>query len=91
MLVGPSDTAQFRDVVVIAPPMMADQSMSHDDMGMSQDMGMAHDMSMAEGTARDGRMFNSEPSATQTLFMSVWGAGAAAEWVRQHNLTLPSR
>jgi hypothetical protein len=82
VLLGPADSAQFRDVVVIAPPMMADQSMGHD-------MGMAHDMSMAEGTARDGRMFGTEPAATQTLFMSVFGTGAAAEWVRQHNLTLP--
>ncbi len=87
VLLGPADMAQFRDIVVIAPPMMAD-SMAHD-MGMSHDMGMAHDMSMADGTARDGRMFKQEPDATQTLFMSVFGTGAAPEWVRQHNLTLP--
>jgi hypothetical protein len=78
VLVGPSDTAQFRDVVVMASPMMADH-----------DMGMAHDMSVTEGTARDGRMFKQEPAATQTLFTSVWGAAAATEWVKQHNLSLP--
>jgi hypothetical protein len=65
VLVGPSDTAQFRDVVVMASPMMADRS-------MSRDMAMAHDMSMAAGTARDGRVFSTEPAATQALFTSVW-------------------
>ena len=82
VLLGPADTAQFRDVVAIAPPMMADQAMGHD-------MGMMHDMGMSEGTARDGRMFSQEPAATQTLFTSVWGGAAAQEWVKQHNLTLP--
>src|SRR5207248_2255279 len=36
VLLGPADSAQFRDVVVIAPPMMADHAMGHD-MDMSHD------------------------------------------------------
>jgi hypothetical protein len=78
VMVGPSDTAMFRDVVVAASPMMmAEPSMNHD-MGM-----------LAEGTARDGRMFSQEPAATQALFTSVWGEQAASEWVREHNAKLP--
>jgi hypothetical protein len=83
VMVGPSDTAMFRDVVVAASPMMmAEPSMSHD-------MGMSHDMSMSEGTARDGRMFSQESVAMQALFTSVWGERAAQEWVREHNANLP--
>jgi hypothetical protein len=82
VLVGP-DTAEFRDVMVAASPMMADHA-----MGAAPSM--AHDMSMAPGTARDGHMFSQESAATQALFTLVWGDHAAQEWVKQHNSTLPA-
>jgi hypothetical protein len=80
VLVGP-DAAEFRDVMVMASPMMADHP-------MAGDTGMSHDMTMAPGTARDGHLFSQEPAATQALFKSVWGDTAAQEWVKQHNATL---
>ena len=45
--VAPSDTAEFRDVMVVASPAMTDPSMGHD-MGASHEMGMSHDMGMPE-------------------------------------------
>jgi hypothetical protein len=38
-----------------------------------------------EPTARDGRRLSSETAATQALFLAVWGAQAAQEWVTEHN------
>jgi hypothetical protein len=87
VLVGP-DTAEFRDVLVAASPMMTDHPMGTD-TAMSHDTAMAHDMSMAEGTARDGRRFSQESAVTQALFRLVWGDRAAQEWVKQHNAALP--
>jgi hypothetical protein len=40
VLLGPSDTAQFRDVVVASSPMMTDPAMNHT-MGTGQDTGMS--------------------------------------------------
>jgi hypothetical protein len=88
ILVGP-DTAEFRDVMVAASPMMADHAMGAG-ASMSHDTGMAHDMSMAAGTARDGHMFSQESAVTQALFKLVWGDQAAQEWVKQHNAALPA-
>jgi hypothetical protein len=86
VLVGP-DTAEFRDVLVAASPMMADHPMGTD-ASMAHDTAMGQDMSMAEGTARDGHMFSQESTETQALFKLVWGDRAAQEWVKQHNATL---
>src|SRR5205823_2817619 len=83
VLLGPSDTAEFRDVVVAASPMMMT------DHAMAPGADMAHDMGMAEGTACDGRMFSAESAATRALFTLIWGDHAAHEWVRQHNAALP--
>jgi len=78
-----SDTAQFRDVMVEASPMMG-----HDNStSQSHDMGMAHEM--APAPARDGQMFSQQPAATQALFTAVWGDRAADEWVKEHDATLP--
>jgi hypothetical protein len=84
-----ADTAEFRDVMVVTSPMMADHSMASG-ASMSHDMGMAHDMSMSDGTARDGRMFNQESAVTQALFKLVYGDGAVQEWTKQHNAALPA-
>jgi hypothetical protein len=88
ILVGP-DTAEFRDVMVAASPMMADHPVGAP-ASIGTDTSMAHDMSMAEGTARDGRMFSQESDVTQTLFKFIWGDRAAQEWVKQHNAALPA-
>jgi len=87
VLAGPSDTAMFRDVVVMAPAMMAEHPMVTD-MGMGHEMDMGHDMMLPEGTARDGRMFSQESAVTQALFRVVWGDRAAQEWVNQHNAAM---
>ena len=86
VLVGESDAAHFRDVAIMASPMMADHAMTTD-AGTSHDMGMSHDMSMSlpEGTAQDGRIFSQESAVTQSLFKLVWGDRAAQEWANQHN------
>jgi hypothetical protein len=88
VLVG-MDSAEFRDVMVAATPMMAENSMPAG-AGMSHATAMANDMGMAAGTARDGRMFSQESSVTQALFKLVWGDGAAQEWAKQHNASLPA-
>jgi hypothetical protein len=88
VMVGASDAAQFREVAVMASPMMADHAMTND-MNASHDMGMSHEMSLPEGTAKDGRMFSQESAVTQALFRLVWGDHAAQEWVNQHNAALP--
>jgi hypothetical protein len=84
VMVGPTDAAQFRNVAVLASPMMADHAMAMD-MNATHDMGMM----MSEGTARDGRTFSQESAVTQALFRLVWGDRAAQEWVNQHNAALP--
>jgi hypothetical protein len=77
--VSPDETAQFRDVVVTASPMMM----------ADHPMGADMTMSLPEGTARDGRMFSQESAVTQSLFRLVWGDKAAMEWVTQRNASLP--
>jgi hypothetical protein len=62
VLVGPTDTAEFRDVMVAASPMMMT------DHAMSSGTSMGHDMGMTAETARDGRMFSQESGVTQALF-----------------------
>src|SRR5690349_16334809 len=39
-------------------------------------------------TASDGRALSGEPSVTQALFASVWGARAAQRWIEEHNAEL---
>jgi hypothetical protein len=85
--IGSDDTAQFRDVAVMASPMMADHAMGSG-MAMGNDEAMGHAMMLPEGTASDGRMFSQESGVTQSLFRLVWGDRAAAEWVTQHNAAM---
>ncbi len=72
VMVGASDTAQFRDVAVMGSPMMVDHPLTTD-MNAPHDMGMSHEMGMSlpEGTAQDGRTFSQESVATQALFRLV--------------------
>jgi hypothetical protein len=39
-------------------------------------------------TAKDGRSLASESAGTRAMFSAVWAAGAAVEWVREHNLMI---
>jgi hypothetical protein len=80
-----SDTAQFRDVAVVASPMMADHGMS---MSHEPSMASSHEMAMPAGTAQDGQTFSQQPAVTQALFRLVWGDRAEQEWVNQHNESL---
>jgi hypothetical protein len=85
VMVGPSDTAQFRDVAVAASPMMADHGMA---MDHDVNMAMGHDTAMAPGIAQDGQSFAQQSAVTQALFRLVWGDQAEQEWVKQHNASL---
>jgi hypothetical protein len=70
VIVGPSDTAQFREVAVLASPMLADHAMA---MGHDASTGMTHEMSMAPSSARDGQTFSQQSAVTPALFNLAWG------------------
>src|SRR6202022_4253851 len=40
-----------------------------------------------EPRASDGQTLSTQAPATQDLFLGVWGAAAASEWVAEHNAT----
>ena len=42
----------------------------------------------APGVSRDGLSLGSQPTTTQALFGSVWGAAAAERWALEHNTEL---
>ncbi len=72
--------AQFPDkFTAIAGNATMPAAITPDNVAPNLDLGM---------TARDGKSLSLESTATRTMFVTVWGSTAPAEWVTEHNLEL---
>ena len=88
------DPAMMGDQKMGDPSMMGDQKMG--DPAMMGDSGMMGDPMMDDKAmmgnrslrARDGQCLASQSTAIQSAFVAVFGDGAGARWVQEHEAAL---
>jgi hypothetical protein len=80
-----NDTATYHDVMVSGGSSMMATGGS---MGNQSSMGMGAPAASNPLVATDGATLAGQPADVQSMFNSIWGARAAAEWVSEHNTML---